>query len=398
MFRPILLLCVLVLALLPTAAATTTVLLLKDGGTLEGELLNPQELSRKLYHIKTADGIEISLDFNTVERVQGRERDALVEYNTRAPLSDNTVENHLYWAKWCSEQQLPEQAKVHWQQIIELDPDHAEARRILGYTKTASGNWESLRDKRANKGLIEYKGRWRTPYEIEVENYLTEQKETEQHWRQTIRTLCQRLPQTEAELRSIRVPAAFPAIRDLLIDKRVNLPPQTRILLLQMLVQMPDARSLRFVAGWSVRPDEPSEEIRQMCVDALLKRAKEQPEVRHYMIAVYRSVLNPKTHPAIINLAAETLARIGGVEAVPELIEVLEVTVAETIQPPTPTYSGGGINQPGKAVTVQRKVRNPVVLSALQTLTGMNFDFDQAAWRNKYRESLRSPAVNLRRI
>ena len=383
--------------LLPTVQASgMTILLLKEGGTLEGELLNPDEINRKLYQIKTAEGLEISLDAKLVERILPREREALIEYNRDAPLTPHTVENHLYWAKWCHEQQLPEQAKVHWQQILELDPDHADARKVLGYELTANG-WVSEQDRRINRGLVQDKGRWKTPYQIEVENILGKQKDEADYWQKTIRELY-RSPNRHEELLAIRAPAAFVPIRDILV-KENN--PQRRIMLLRLLMQIPDDRAIQFVAGWSIRPDEPSEEIRKMCAEELQRLIKDRPEIRPNMIAVYRSALRPGIPPEVINLSVKVLEDIGGHEAVPELINVLVVEKKETRQPNPQTYSfgsgGTGYSQAGNPVSVTVRVPNQMVLTALRKLTGVNFEFDQAAWLEWYRQSLRSPSLNLRR-
>ena len=377
-------------------ASATTVLLLKDGGTVEGELLNPDEINRKLYRIKTTEGLEISLDVKFVERIQPREREALVEYNRDAPLTAHTVENHLYWAKWCHEQQLPELAKVHWQQILELDPDHADARKILGYNRTANG-WEAEQDRRTNRGLVQYRGRWKTPYQIEVENILGKRKEEADYWQKTIRDLY-RFPNRHEELLAVRDPAAFIPIREILV-KENNL--QRRVMLLRLLMQMPDERAIQFVAGWSIRPDEPSEDIRKMCVEELQRQINNRPEIRPNMIAVYRNTLKPSIDPAIINLSAKVLGEINGHEAVSELINVLVVEKKETYQPKPQTYSigsgGTGYSQAGKPVSVTVQVPNQTVLATLRRLTGVNFEFDQAAWREWYLQSRRSPSMNLRR-
>ena len=404
MFRIIPLFFVILVGLLPIVSASgTTVLLLKDGGKLEGELLNPDEINRKLYQIKTTEGTEISLDPRLVERIQSREREALIEYNRKAPLTPNTVENHLYWAKWCNEQQLPVQAKVHWQQILELDPDHVDARRIFGYTKTATGGWESQRDKRESQGYIQYQGQWKTQYEIEVAKMFEDRKKEIDHWQRTIGNLCRRLPQSEAELLAIRDPAAVIPIRDALRTALRENNPRKRIVLLRTLVQIPDSRALEFVAGWSIRPDEPSEEIRKMCVGELQRRINSQPEIRNIIISTYRSALRSKNvDKAIINIAAEVLGNIGGHEAVPELIDVLVVQKTEIFQPPQQPYSFGsgksGFSQPGKPVPITTMESNQAVLSALTALTGVNFGFNQAAWRQWNRQPLRSPSLNLRRI
>jgi hypothetical protein len=398
MFRTILTVTFLLFPILSVSATTT--LLLKDGGTLEGELLNPDEINRRSYRIKTPEGLEITLDAKLVERIQARERDALIEYNRDAPLTRHTVENHFHWAKWCNEHQLPDQAKVHWQQILEIDTDHAEARKVLGYSKTQTG-WVSYRDTLEKQGLIrDRQGRWKTPQQIEVENILGNQSEAAQHWQRTVRELYRRLPnpQAEAELLAIRDPAAFLPIRKILIDE-TN--PQRRTMLLRLLAQFSDVPSLQFVAGWAIRPDEPYDDIRKMCVEELQKRIKEQPEIRLTVMSVYRHSLNPRTDPAVIHLAAQVVGDIGGYEAVPELIEVLVVMKTETYLPQTPTYGfgsgGSGFGLPGSPKTRQIPITNQPVLSALQKLTGVNFEFNQGAWREWYRQAQRSPSLNLRR-
>jgi len=384
---------------IPSVSATST-LLLKDDGTLEGELLNPDEINRRVYRIKTPEGVEITLDAKLVDRIQPRERDAVIEYNRDAPLTSSTVENHFNWARWCVENQLPEQARVHWQQILELDPDHAEARKVLGYSKTPTG-WVSHEDTYIKRGLVQDRqGRWKTPQQIEVETLLGSQAEEAQNWQRTIRELYRRLPnpQAEAELLAIRHPGAFRPIRDILVNEPN---PERRKMLLRLLAQFSDVASLQFVAGWSIRPNEPFDDVRRLCIEELQKRIKEQPEIRPTVMAVYRNSLNPRGDQRVIHLASQVIGDFGGYEAVSALIEVLVVIQAETSVPQTPTYGfgsgGSGFSQPGSPQTRQIPVTNQSVLSTLRKLTGVNFEFNQAAWREWHRQTQRSPSLNLRR-
>ena len=394
MFRIVLALSFL---LLPAVVSGTTVLLLKDGGTLEGELLNPDEVSRKTYRIKTAGGLEISLDVRLVERVQGWERPALVEYNAKAPFSEHTVENHYTWARWCNENLLLDQAKIHWQQVLELDTDHADARRALGYEKTSNG-WFSQRERLEDRGFIQDRGRWKTAQQIEVANILETRKYEDNQWRRTIRDLCRRLPNSEPELLAIRDPAAVEPLKDALASERN---PYARKVLILTLVRIPSASAIRFVVGWSVLATE-SDELRQTSVEELLRLSKNSPEVRQIMIEAYRVVLRPNVQTNVVTMAAKALAEIGAHDAVPELIDVLAVTRVETIQPQGLSHSfgsGGTSIGQGGSRPVQRPIRveNQAVLAALTKLTGLNYQFDQARWREWYRQSHRSPSFNLRR-
>ena len=389
---------VMFFALLPIAPATT-VLLLKEGGTLEGELLNPNELSRKSYRIKTAGGLEINLDAKLVDRVQSRERPALVEYHAKVHLTENTVDNHLFWAKWCTENQLLDQSRLHWQQVLELDSDHAEARRVLGYERTPNG-WVSQQSRREDRGLISDRGRWRTAQQIEVESILTTQREAEAEWRRRIRDLVRRLPNSEGELLAIRDPAAVRPLGDVLLDERNPLLPHARMVLLRSIAGIPHSSAVRFVVGWSILPTE-LDEIRQMCVEELLRLCKESPEVRQIMIDAYRKVLSPTSLPPVITLVAKVLEDLEAHEAVPELIGVLVVMRQVTIQTPPTTYgtgpSGMSLQQGGGPIRRLEPDRNQAVLAALIKLTGWNFQFDQARWLEQYRQTQRAPSFNLRR-
>lgn len=392
--------------LLPAISTGSTILLLKDGGTINGELLNPDEINRKLYRIKTTEGLEISLDAKFVERIQSRERPAVIEYNVSAPLTENTLENHLYWTRWCNERQLPDHAKLHWQQILAIDPDNVNARLVLGYTRDPKDptGWISLQDRRENRGFIEHKGRWKTEQQIEVETMHEKKTESEQYWRKTIQDICRRLPdgRAEAELLAIRDPAAINQLGEALRAEKVN--PQKRVVLIRSLVQVSHVSAFQIVAAWSVSINEPSEDIRQLCIEELKKRTNDYPEARRTMVDIYRGCLRAEMPLAIVRMAAKTLGDIEGYEAIPELIEVLEVTVTESSQEQSQGYSfgpgGTGFSQGAKPVKRPVQVPNQEVLTALRRLTGVDFGYNQSAWRSWYRQTQRSPSinVNLRRI
>jgi len=391
-------------------ASGTSALLLRDGGIVEGELLNSDEYNRRTFRVRTAEGLEISLDTRLVERIQGRERAALIEYNRDAPLTANTVEGHLYWARWCIEHHLPDRARIHWRQILELDPEHGDARRNLGYTQTSTG-WESIQGRNESQGRILDRGRWRTAQEIEVENFLESQRQARQFWQGRIRELLRRLPNphAEAELLSIRDPAAVIPIGDALLnrDGRNPLPPQARMILIRTLAQISDIAAVQTMAAWSVHRDEIAE-IRRMCIEELQRRINEQPEVRQIVVSVYRNLLRQAAaerspvDQVVVNLVAEALGRVGGHEAVPELIELLVITVAEVHreQAQGPTFSSGGSSRLQQGTTVRRNMsleQMPIVLTALRRLTGSDFGFNQDLWRDWYRQHYRSPHMDLRR-
>ncbi len=52
----------------------------------------------------------------------------------------DTLEGQLELARWCAKNKLPEQARAHSTRVLEIDPNHAEARSALGY-RLVNGEW-----------------------------------------------------------------------------------------------------------------------------------------------------------------------------------------------------------------------------------------------------------------
>ena len=89
-----------------------------------------------------------------------------VAYRIRRAKCPDTVQGHLALAKWCVGQKLADQARAHLTRVIELAPDHVEARGLLGFRRV-DGQWLSgeeiaqsaRRARDAAKALAEWKPR-----------------------------------------------------------------------------------------------------------------------------------------------------------------------------------------------------------------------------------------------
>jgi hypothetical protein len=71
----------------------------------------------------------------------------LVEYRHRRGKAANTVDGQLVLAKWCVEHKLTELARAHLTALLEISPDHAEARGLLGHRRV-DGAWLSEQETR----------------------------------------------------------------------------------------------------------------------------------------------------------------------------------------------------------------------------------------------------------
>jgi tetratricopeptide (TPR) repeat protein len=81
-----------------------------------------------------------------------------------AQLASDDVKGYYQLGVWCEQNKLPEQAQTQFKNVIELDPDHVNARKKLGHIKY-EGKWMSPEEMTA-KGLVKYKDKWMTYEEM----------------------------------------------------------------------------------------------------------------------------------------------------------------------------------------------------------------------------------------
>lgn len=125
---------IVVCGLVGTLAAD--VFRLADGRRVEGTIV--REIG-DLVSIKTADGV-ITVDRKEIlDRIVVRSQ--LDEYRDRAAaLADDDFSGHLSLARWCAENELPSESKLHYKRVISIDPEHEEGREKLGYI-WFTGDW-----------------------------------------------------------------------------------------------------------------------------------------------------------------------------------------------------------------------------------------------------------------
>ncbi|MDR1924674.1 MAG: hypothetical protein LBQ66_09885 [Planctomycetaceae bacterium] len=372
----------------------------KDGGKIEGELLNPNDIPYKVLKIKQTNGVEIEINANyIIRKIADKPVSPLTEYNSFAPFVEDNIENHLKTAEWCRRNNLPDLNKLHLNLALELDPDQPEARKLLGYSKNNDGIWTTPEQKLIDAGLIRTPKGWKTQQQIEVDNIIEERKKTESRWQKEFQTIMHGLPhnpQARNRLLAITDPnAAIPITKALQTEQN----PDTRILLIRALSNIGTSPAIQQIARWSVSQVETVSSVKRTCLDEL----KKHKSYKHILVGLYASQLNPQYGIYAINASALAIAELDGKSAIPQLIEVLTVNVTETqlIKPQGPAFSPSGTGLEWGApreIKITREVKNNDVLRALQILTGVNFLFDKNAWRNWMIQYSRSQYFNPRRI
>ncbi|MDR3110830.1 MAG: HEAT repeat domain-containing protein [Planctomycetaceae bacterium] len=393
----------LIIFLLLSATSFADTLSLRDGSTLTGKLLNPDELPRVSYNFQTSGGITVSLPPKVVENTRKDERAELTQYALTAPFVEDTAAAQLELAQWCREQRLMEQMRVHASRVVEHEPDNKTARLMLQQEKI-DGVWTTRKDYTEGLGYVRDGGAWKTPQEVEIENRKENVKKRRIEWKKGLTKLRANLAgnrELQDELTSINDPVAIPIIAEMLKDERN---PDVRTLYIRALSNIGTAGAVMVIAGWAL--EEGLVDVRKNCFDEIRKHPVSIPVVSHYyaQFLVARpgklSPLECQANNARINIAAYAIGEIGGTTVIPELIDALVTTHNWKTQM---SSTGSANNSTGKfswgdaTIDGSQNVENKGVRNALIKLTRQDFNFDKQAWRNWLMNSRKTPTFDARR-
>lgn len=392
-------------AVIAAPAARGAVFVLVTGGQIEGQLLNPDEQPRQSYLVRTETGGIVKLTSAQVNRVLTVSED-LAWYRQTLPNVPPTVDGHWTMAEECRHRNLKQQRELHLQEILKLDPEHAEARYGLGYSKI-DGNWVRTDQWMLSRGYIRYRGAWRIAQDVALEQAAEKHDKQVKDWRQKVKTwrtaiTKRRGKEQEAleSLRAIRDPAAAPALAEIVEDTRESR--ELRLICIEVLGKLRSAAGLAAFVKRAVEDLDPH--IREACLDQLARFGTPQA------VRACEKMLASKDNKRI-NRAALCLGVLQDPSATQSLINALVTEHKFIVQSAggSPGQmnlgfgggAGGGGNSfsaGGRPQTIEKRFQNDGVLSALVALhPGVNFGYDVEAWKRWYASKDRPPVLDLRR-
>jgi hypothetical protein len=377
---------------------------LEGGGTVRGEILDDK--STKDVLVVKSRGAEVKIQRSRIQEIV-REKTAGQEYEEIKGDYAETAEDQFRLAMWCDSRRLAKQRKEHLLKVIELDPDHAQAREKLGYVRL-DGKWLTADEAREAKGLVKYNGRFVTPQEKEILEQKKLADDATREWFQKIRqwkmwltgndSIKARLG--EEKLRGIDDPLAFDAIVGQFGKEKED---SLRVLMCELLANIEGEEPTLELVRRAIA--DISDNVRWAAVERLVER--DDP-------AAVRSLLKllSSDHNTVVRRAAEAIGAIGDPTAVPGLIDALvtkhkqivtrgqQTSFSGTVAPvgvfefepivapgavafrPIVGYqaSGAGFSTISKEV-VTLSVENQEVLDALREITKEDFGYNQATWR-----------------
>ncbi|MEX2175341.1 MAG: hypothetical protein WD872_13345 [Pirellulaceae bacterium] len=377
-------------------AARAEVFVLKSGGRIEARQLNPQRDAKEPYQVVAAPGMRLQLAPAQVERVVVK-TDAQKQYEALLPNVPDSTEGHWQMAEWCKEIGLLDERKRHLAEVIARDPDHETARAALGYTRHGS-RWMTQEEFLLGQGYVRSGLGWKLPQQVDLDAASRSHELAEKELRRDILRWVDQLGHPRAgadalrQLKALRDPLAMRALTEILADSRQRI--NVRLLCLDVLTQLPSGLPEAVLIRLAI--EDRSAELRDKCLDELQRVGSQRA------VAQFIKELGHKENGRV-NRAALCLERMGDKQATLPLINALVTTHKYLILP----GGGGGINfnaasgglsAGGKPQKVQQDHQNDQVRTALTYMhEGVNFQFDEAAWRKWYIENFTSSQVDLRR-
>jgi hypothetical protein len=385
------------------ATARADVFELTAGGRLEGKLLPADEASKLNCTIELSAGGRVTVARSQIAKIE-TVTDAVAEYQKLARTSPDTVDAHWKLAEWCREHKLRDERRQHLDRVLELNPNHADARAALGFHQK-DGQWMNRDDVMAARGLVLFDGKYVTPQQVELLKQQKESKVTQADWTSRIKQLRRALTdkrqdksnQAHAEIQAIQDPQAADAIVAVL--RREN-DPQLKRLWIETAARLNSHAAMDALVNLSLY--DADDEVRRECLEYLIKSR------RPGLVTPYIRALKDKDNE-IINRAGAALGQIGDRSAIGPLIDALITKHKVKVSDANPdqhayTFSkdGGGAGAfsfggNGPQVVVQ-SIRNRAVLDALIALSGnANFEYDQVQWRGWLAAQAKATAVDVRR-
>ena len=394
----------LLLSMSPAAAIANETLLLdkvvlKNGGILHGTAEEIMENNQKLYRVTTRDGGSIKLKRSQVAQIF-KPTDAIREYLKRRESMQDTVDGHWEMQQWCVDNQrrdpqLQERREFHLMRIVEMDPDHEDARARLGH-KEMNGVWVHWDHFMLNQGYVkDQRGVQRLPQAIAMHERQSAAEDLVTEWNKKIKNLLTKIikrndRQALAEFQNIKDPNAVPALLKVYeTDSRLD--ENARKVVIDILGQIEYYTAQNALV--KIATTDPNIDLAERAVNLLQQEHFNQDTavrtVLHWLRPPVKSTMNVN---AQLNRAAWMIGRLEYKGATRELIEAL---VTEHTLPTGAATGNMSIGQssdgigfsPGqKKQTVVRSFKNQAVLDTLRLVTpgGVDFDFDEVAWMDWY--------------
>lgn len=336
------------------------------------------------------------------------------DYAREAQKYAATAEDQFRLALWCLEKGHMAEYRAQLARVIELDPDHEDARKRLGYRKW-NDQWLTRDEFWEAQGYVKYRGRYVLPQEKDAQDAAAARDEKRKEIIRKIRMWqgwlddSKRRDRARGELMALREPEAVQPLLSIFGGDDATV--AERELLVEVLGGILGPESTEALVQ-SALVDE-SAKVRARATESL--RSRKSPSLIQGIVRYLEDNDNRR-----VRNAAVILGEIGDPSVVPALIDALVTThtrihdpsVSEMVQEAFGSYQPRRtiVLPDGSMVSVRQQPRRPgstgprriieehrntEVLKALIAQTEVNFGYDKDAWLQWMKEAYRKNAAKI---
>lgn len=393
----------LVVFLMPDAANADT-LELMAGVQVDGKIVRKNDSgARPNVVIEVDPGLRIAIP---QQRIRKTISDAdLAWYKTELESVGVDAEAHYQLARRCKENGLLAQREYHYRRAIEIDPNHSKSRSALGFARDGIG-WVLFSELQRKRGMISVGGKWKVSEVYARERMRDTANNAAKRWIKEFEGLrklyLRRGKRSEEALASIRTiddPMASAAIAEALQKSRGNDsdPQSLRRIYVKRLAALKTSIAVQALVKTGLL--EPDRAIR---TEALVQL---QAYGGNSAVATYLPILaSSNSRPADVTAALHGLSYFPDPELWRQYVDAL-ITTHKSVAAPGPGMQAGRSNQGGMGLAMGGKQavrtdyqRNQAALTLLKEIApGVDYRYDQSAWRNHFANQLMQSPRDLRR-
>jgi hypothetical protein len=387
-----------------TTAACADTLHLEGGFVIEAESVEAQG---EVYRVKTRNGT-YDIEKSRVKSIE-RGPDTRWQYQQEKKRRPDTPEGQYLLAQWCGYNGLTSERLAHLKRVIELNPEHAAARKELGYVKK-DGEWVKTRSPKALSDEEREVKRRAREQDVEVRKIVSgwyvkvqaiQSGRLDPKRNDSKRT---QFADGRRQILAIHDPFAISALAEVL--SRGDVP--TRRLLVEALGRYTEDEALMNLIVIALL--DPAADVRKAATVELARRQDDR------VVNAFRRALSSEREFTLRN-AATALGRLKARSAVEDLVRVLSTETVQAVRVTDPLFLDSvyyvfgrsvgysysdyvlfhhprciGVIGPGALIgTVDRyelgmvSVYRTEVQEALIAITGQNLGFDSSAWLEWWR-------------
>lgn len=372
---------------------------LHSGHVLYGSVTKSGSQNAGELELRLEDGTKLILN-RELYRSWKPEPTALAEYRSRAAQATRTADSQWELAKWCEEQKLKPETDTHARIVIQLDPEHELARRVLGHQRIRD-RWEDPEEAKRAQGYVKVDGRWVDPDISEIEKLTQEYRNKQVTWKKELNVLFKQATgsgrnrdEAARKILAIRDAEAVESLVERLTQTKPEVTPlPQRTAILEVLCEIPTLSSSNALLDYYMTSTD-DQEGRDRAIQTLAKRPAHKPQMAKRLVdkldldlsgdrEKYGDESTVRENQVRLHRAATGLRILDvriGIEALISSISV-SYTVTKKIKE-NASVSGNNVQGGGGTREVKKTFveENRAAWETLEKFTGQKFGNDQAAW------------------